>query len=141
MGNNAEQNKTTYTPNGDDLNLLRSIEKKIEADARRYAYGYFQKKYVGKYFKERMISNKNKIVWRYIKVLEIKPEDIILTSDHYVRASFTALAFYELPNEKSIHIHSQYTGYVDYLRKIIKRQEFDAEYKRLISKLRKYETA
>lgn len=102
-------------------------EKMIEDN-----YERIKKKYVGKCFK---IKNRSggfrRQSWiTYVKVLDIKPEDIYMVSGNSISAHYRGICF-ETTAHNLIIVEPKKSSYIHGLGKEIPQAEFDAAFKKM----------
>lgn len=119
---------------------LNSIQEKEQKEIVSKHYPIFKKKYQGKCFKMKNHygnPRKRSDYWFvYIKVTEIKPEDIYDTRGNGVTSHYTGWQF-QTDSSYNVSIQKKETGYIHSLGQQIPESEFNEAWDKVINGLNK----
>lgn len=115
--------------------LQSELKKIFEAEEKALIeehYPKFKNKYEGKCFKIRnRYGGDSKGWWLYVKVTEIKPEDVYDTSGNGVACKYTGWQF-QVDEHGNINISKEDFGYCHSLGQLISEGEFNAAWNKMI---------
>ncbi len=115
---------------------LTAIEKEEAKSVVQENYPRIKNKYEGKFFKIDNGYSNNERWWLYIKVVQIKPEDVYDTKGNGITSHFSGWSF-QTDTYEQVTIEQVRRGYIHHVGKEITKSQFYKEFNKVLSKLQK----
>lgn len=115
-------------------NELQKIATIEEQEIINEHYPAIKKKFEGKYFRCRNSYNAKESWWMYIKVVQIKPDDVYDTKGNGVTAHYSGFNF-QTDSNGNVTVEIVKWGYVHTVGQKITKKEFDAAWRKTLKNI------